>query len=168
MKHFMLILVLWSASTLVHAQKASGGYAKLSKLYTAEVIRADQLEVDKHALEMDVAQRDDTIADLTTKYEDLKASFDKVASVAKDTMELNQKMLTAYQELGTSHGELVDRYNRLLQAARDQALDNANMARSRQMMNALAIYNAMPKYAPPQTINLQVSDCTRLPALCVH
>jgi len=45
------------------------------------------------------------------------------------------------------------------------------MARSEftapQSQNALALYQLMPKYTPSQTINVRISDCTRLPALYV-
>jgi hypothetical protein len=44
----------------------------------------------------------------------------------------------------------------------------AQIGQANRVSNALALYNAMPKYTPPQQINIQVSDCTRLPALCVH
>ena len=42
-------------------------------------------------------------------------------------------------------------------------------AQQARLANALAMYSLMPRYTPPQTINMNVtlSDCTRLPALCV-
>jgi hypothetical protein len=44
----------------------------------------------------------------------------------------------------------------------------AQIGQANRVANALAIYQMLPRYTPPQTINVNVSDCTRLPALCVH
>lgn len=75
--------------------------------------------------------------------------------------------------------ELVDRYNQLVEKhnallavtrgfASQLAATQSDLARQQRINNALTIYQLMPKYTPPQTINIQVTDCTRLPALCVH
>ncbi len=70
------------------------------------------------------------------------------------------------------YNRLVEQYSALLVVARDlqrQLLTVQKQAAQQQRVsNALALYQLMPKYAPPQTINLQISDCTRLPALCAH
>jgi hypothetical protein len=70
------------------------------------------------------------------------------------------------------YNRLVEKYNSLLVLTKDlqQQLLSAKMesAKQRRINNALAIYELMPKYTPPQTIRLQVYDCTQLPALCIH
>jgi hypothetical protein len=67
---------------------------------------------------------------------------------------------------------LVEKHNALLAVTRSfasqLAATQSDLARQRRINNVLTIYQLMPKYAPPQTINIQVTDCTRLPALCVH
>jgi hypothetical protein len=69
----------------------------------------------------------------------------------------------------SDNSEMVQKYNSLLALAQSQdaQLQAAN-SRQQRINNALALYNAMPKYTPPQTINLQVTNCSACPALCVH
>jgi hypothetical protein len=86
----------------------------------------------------------------------------------------------------TLKATLTDRYNSLLSLAKSnqdqaellirsmsmqlnyQAQQNA-IAQQLRMANALTIYSLMPRYTPPQSIDMNVtlSDCTKLPALCV-
>lgn len=71
---------------------------------------------------------------------------------------------------------LTNKYNYLLADAKEQmqranaemASMNAQYAKQQRFANALALYNAMPKYQPPQTINLNITDCSRFPAMCLH
>jgi hypothetical protein len=77
-----------------------------------------------------------------------------------------------YDELVDRYNQLVEKHNALLAVTRSfasqLAATQSDLARQRRINNVLTIYQLMPKYAPPQTINIQVTDCTRLPALCVH
>jgi len=77
-----------------------------------------------------------------------------------------------YDGLVEKYNELVEKHNALLAVTRNFASQLAaaqlDLARQQRINNALAIYQLIPKYTPPQTINIQVTDCTRLPALCVH
>jgi len=66
----------------------------------------------------------------------------------------------------------VDQYDALLVVARNlqSQLLAVQMqdAQQRRVSNALTLYQLMPRSVSPQTINLQIVDCNRLPALCVH
>jgi hypothetical protein len=66
----------------------------------------------------------------------------------------------------------VDQYNALLAVARSlqSQLLAVQMqdAQQRRVSDALTLYQLIPRSMPPQTINLQIVDCNRLPALCVH
>ena len=77
-----------------------------------------------------------------------------------------------YDELVDRYNQLIGKHNALLNVTRSFASQLAaaqsDLAQQQRINNALAIYQLMPKYTPPQTINIQVTDCTRLPALCVH
>lgn len=71
------------------------------------------------------------------------------------------------------HDEMaVGKYNSLLSDYKDYVnrvgiqLQQEN--RSNRISNALALYQMLPHYSPPQTINLNVTDCSKFPALCVH
>jgi hypothetical protein len=76
------------------------------------------------------------------------------------------------QKLAGDNDSVVQKYNALLSDYKDYVtrvgIQLAQIGQANRVSNALALYNAMPKYTPPQQINIQVSDCTRLPALCVH
>ena len=73
------------------------------------------------------------------------------------------------KKLAEDNSGLTDKYNSLLSIAQTlQAQLNAATSRQQRINNALALYSLMPKYTPPQTINLQVTNCNVLPALCVH
>jgi hypothetical protein len=61
---------------------------------------------------------------------------------------------------------LIAQYNKTLKRAKwDIQAVNARLAQSQRINSNLAILGLMPKYNP-QTINLNASDCTKLPALC--
>ena len=77
-----------------------------------------------------------------------------------------------YGELIDRHNQLVEKYNALLAVTRNYASQLAatqlEVARQAKINNALTIYQMMPKFTPPPSSTIQVADCTRLPALCVH
>lgn len=76
------------------------------------------------------------------------------------------------QQLAGDNDSAVRRYNSLLADYKDYVnrvgIQLAAIGQANRVANALALYNALPKYQPPQTINIQLTNCTALPALCVH
>lgn len=73
------------------------------------------------------------------------------------------------KKLAEDNSKLTDSYNSLLSTAKTLQLQlDAATSRQQRINNALALYSLMPKYTPPQTINLQVTNCNLLPALCIH
>jgi chromosome segregation ATPase len=119
-----------------------------------------------------VAEHDALVAqnaELTKKMDDIK-------SAAAQLLEADKVVYPAAAKLQNDYNALIEKYNRLLDLAKSQneqlqaanaAVDRSN-SRQQRFNNALAIYSAMPKYQPPQTLNLQVTNCNALPALCVH
>lgn len=89
------------------------------------------------------------------------------------SIESEQKKLVGFAVKLMEHDSLaVEKCNALLADYKDYVqrvgIQLAQIGQANRVNNALAIYQMMPRYTPPQTINLQVTDCTRLPALCVH
>jgi len=76
------------------------------------------------------------------------------------------------QKLMEDNDAVVRRYNALLADYKDYVtrvgIQLAAIGQANRVSNALALYNAMPKYSPPQQVNVQVTDCSKTPALCVH
>ena len=91
--------------------------------------------------------------------------LESAVAIEKDQNEY----IKVVQKLVQDNSAMVQKYNSLLAIAQNQQaqLDVAN-SRQQRVNNALAFYNMMPKYQPPQTINVQVTNCTTSPALCVH
>src|SRR5258708_19309665 len=85
-----------------------------------------------------------------------------------EILAIAQKLDAENKKLVELVNESANRYNSLLREANDSmAVANARLARQSQINNALAAYGLMPRYTPPQTINLNVADCTKFPALSV-
>jgi hypothetical protein len=78
----------------------------------------------------------------------------------------------AFAQLSEHDSTVVAKYNAMLSDYQDYVnrtnIQLAQIGQANRVANALAIYQMLPRYTPPQTINVNVSDCTRLPALCVH
>jgi hypothetical protein len=91
--------------------------------------------------------------------------LESAVAIEKDQNEY----IKVVQKLVQDNSAMVQKYNSLLAIAQNQQaqLDVAN-SRQQRVNNALAFYNVMPKYQPPQTVNVQVTNCTTSPALCVH
>lgn len=91
--------------------------------------------------------------------------LDSAVTIEKDFGEAAKVV----QKLMADNSQMVQKYNSLLAIAQSQdaQLQAAN-SRQQRINNALAFYSMMPKYTPPQTINLQVTNCSAYPALCVH
>jgi hypothetical protein len=81
---------------------------------------------------------------------------------------------TAVTQLAKHDTQAVDHYNALLSDYKDYVNRvnirlseiSSSYANQQRLNNALAIYSLMPKYSPPSTINLNVTNCNALPALC--
>lgn len=88
-------------------------------------------------------------------------------TVAADIEKNVSEGVNIIKKLVADNSTLTDRYNSLLADYRDYTIRAEKQVR---LSNALAIYSAMPKYTPPQQVNMNVtfSDCTKLPSLCVH
>ena len=148
-----LLVVLLLVSQAALAQSAARPkQVPLSKLYTDAQTKISELEIDKHSLEARIQERDDQIAELTRKNQDLDTQLQKFIQLQKDTMAFNQQVIDGYKQLGAEHALVVDKFNQLLTYARNLASDNAQMARnqqySQQAMRTLALYSLLPKYQP--------------------
>lgn len=78
-----------------------------------------------------------------------------------------------YDQLVEKYNALIEKHNTLLAFTRELASQLAtarwDLAHQQQINNTLTTYQLMPKYTPPPpTVNIQITDCTRTPALCVH
>lgn len=88
----------------------------------------------------------------------IEKSQQELASVALKLKEHDEMAVNKYNALLADYKDYVDRVGQQL----------AQIGRQQRINNALAIYQALPHYQAPQTINVNVSDCTKLPALCAH
>jgi hypothetical protein len=82
-------------------------------------------------------------------------------------------MLDATAEMHRrEYNRIAEKYNALLMVAKDlqdQLLTTRiEAAQQQRINNALTIYSLMPKYPTPQSVNINIVDCTRRPALCVQ
>ena len=90
-------------------------------------------------------------------------------TIAADIEKNVNQGVDVIKKLADDNSKLTYRYNSLLSTAQNLQLQlDAATSRQQRVNNALALYSLMPKYTPPQTINLQVTNCNLLPALCVH
>lgn len=94
---------------------------------------------------------------------------DAATQVYNESVQLQQ----AYKKAVDENFQVTTKYNNLLIEAKMElrraqdmlASANAQNADRQRFANALALYSLMPKYQPPQTINLNVTDCSK--AICV-
>lgn len=124
----------------------------------------DRLERERATLESKNKELEARNAKLAQDLENLKTA-------AREVLTYTTTLDAEYRKMLVSYGSLVDQYNGLLQRANDQlSAANAQLSRRNQLSNALAMYGLMPRYNPPQRIDLNVtfSDCTKYPALCVR
>jgi len=98
------------------------------------------------------------------------SATDSVALIIAADIEKNvNEGVGIIRTLAEDNSRLTDKYNSLPPVAQTlQAKLNAATSRQQRINNALALYSLMPKYTPPQTSNLQVTNCNVLPALCAH
>ena len=142
---------------------------------------AEQAKKDKDALNISSSYRMGLLVILDKEIRGLPPNdLDKqvIAASATDSAALNiaadiEKNVNdgvgIIKKLAEDNSRLTDQYNSLLSVAQTlQAQLNTATSRQQRINNALALYSLMPKYTPPQTINLQVTNCNVLPALCVH
>jgi hypothetical protein len=89
------------------------------------------------------------------------------------SIESEQGKLINFALKVSEHDSLaVEKYNALLADYKDYVtrvgIQLAQIGQANRVNNALAIYQTLPRYTPPQNVNVNVTDCTKLPALCVH
>ncbi len=168
MKSALSLTLLWTLVTVcVAQQKLTPKSSPLAQCRVNEQVAVDAL-VDR------IAERDklqtankelvDRNAELTKKYEELRTA-------AKDVLGYTQTLDVQYRNMLADFKFLSDAYDRAIRERDIAAQATASQqtlraAQQQRVANAIALYQAMPKYQPPQTINVNVSDCTKLPALC--
>ena len=121
------------------------------------------------------------VEEMTARYKELVGMAKEAVDYIKNLQAGWRNLKDAYDKTYSAHVELLD-YAKRQEAQLNEAnvrlsmqeaqLNEANARayRQAQISNAMAIYSLMPRYTPPQTINLNVnwSDCTKYPALCVR
>lgn len=88
----------------------------------------------------------------------IEKNHNQLIEIARQVIEHDSMATNKYNALLADYKDYVDRVG----------IQLAQMRQQNRVSNALALYNLMPKYQPPQTFNVNVTDCTKLPALCVH
>jgi chromosome segregation ATPase len=169
MKTAALSLALLFASTCF-AQTKSGPPLKTMKAQLA------QAQSDLQASELARVELDSKNKELESKNKELEArnaeltqKMEEIKKAATELLQADAVVYPAASKLQSDYGSLVQKYNSLLDVAQnlDAQLRAAN-SRQQRFNNALALYNAMPKYTPPQQLQIQLTNCNALPALCVH
>jgi chromosome segregation ATPase len=172
MRYAAFVVLLFAVPVLAQNQPCAtlrACRAEVQRLATslqAQSDRVARLEEDNHTLLSQLKQQDEQIQAANKARDEAVTRFngfrDAVAVVLNQGNQLIESLLTANKDM-------TDKYNSLLQRA-NAALNDANsrLARQNRISNALAMYSLMPKYSPPQTLNLNVTNCNALPALCVH
>ena len=153
----------------------------LSESVKSSQAAVEQIEKDNDALNISSSYRMGLLLILDKEIRGLPLKdLDKqvLAASATDSAALNiaagieknvNEGVGIIKTLAEDNSRLTDKYNSLLSVAQTlQAQLNAAASRQQRINNALALYSLMPKYTPPQTINLQVTNCNVLPALCAH
>ena len=102
--------------------------------------------------------------ELETKNAELTQKDEAIKKAATELLENDKIVYPAAAKLVDDYHGLVKKYNDLLATAQGlQSQLNAATYRQQRVANALALYSLMPKYTPPQTINLQVTNCVPRP-----
>jgi len=106
---------------------------------------------------------------LRTENDELKKKDAELRAAALDVLGYTSRLDAEYRRMLTDYNHLIDHYNSALREA-NSAIQEANsrLAYQQRVNNALAIYQLMPRYQPPQTFNINVTDCSKYPALCIH
>ena len=149
-------------------KKLSEQNAQLQKQYTAAMTVLG-------VLNLEIRGEQPTEA-LTKQLREIPAS--------DDALSLGNQVEQQVRDLSLHDSTTVDKYNTLMADYRNYVkATDASIARlsggvyqqqlqqqqqQQRLNNAIAFYNMMPKYTPPQVIQLQISDCSKTPALCVH
>ncbi len=155
---------------------ASTCFAQTKTAPPLKTMRAQlaQAQSDLQASELTRVELESKNKELQSKNKELEAlnaeltqKMDEIKKAATELLNADSVVYPAANKLQTDYSTLVQKYNSLLEVAQnlDAQLRAAN-SRQQRFNNALALYNSMPKYTPPQQI--QVINCNALPALCVH
>lgn len=169
MKVMLLSLVLASSAICQTSKPAPVNACQTALKATAQAV--DSLSADLTAARAENERLRAVNAELQASTERLKVDNRSFEAINTDLAKKNETLKTSAVALLESdskqYAELVEKYNDLLQRANSVInTQNARLARQQQVNNALAIYGALPKQ--PQTVNVNVSDCSKYPALCVH
>lgn len=172
MKLSALLIGLLLASGVCLGQTKPAPITKLAQCQ-AEVKVARSAETDWSARYYEGQAERDMLAnqskELEAKNAELTKRLSETIAIARDLLKSDQAFYPAAAQLEKDHNALIEKYNRLLAIAQNQEAQlQAVNSRQQRINNALAVYGMMPKYNPPQTLNLRVSNCTALPALCVN
>jgi chromosome segregation ATPase len=168
MKATSLLVAVFFASACFAQTKTTAPPLKTMKAQLA------QAQADLQASELARVELESRSKVLGTKNKELEASnaelnqkMDEIKTAAGELLKADAVVYPAANQLQSDYGVLVQKYNSLLDVAQnlDAQLRVAN-SRQQRFNNALAVYNSMPKYTPPQQI--QITNCTALPALCIH
>jgi hypothetical protein len=162
MKYTVIALLLCGLSIAQISQKKSS--AKSDKDQLIDFLKSD-LERERaktSELEKRVAELQAKDAEWNKKYNELGATGMQVLAIAQNLDKEITARIVAYNLL-------VDKYNATLNQANNVInQQNAVLAQRQRVANALAAYGVMQQYNRPQTLNVNVTDCTKLPALCIH
>jgi len=162
------------------AQTRSTAAAYKEVMDSAIQIAIQNMEISEERAQM-IDKGTATVNDVGDKYGQLLSLGQQLLSYTKELQGQYATLKASYDQAYKAYGELLDQARRqeaqlneakarLWRQEAQMNEANARLDRQAQISNAMAIYSLMPRYTPPQTINLNVnwSDCTKYPALCVR
>lgn len=153
---------LESAESAKRNEELQRQVANLTKQYQDSITILETLNANVTAFTLTNEQQAKLKTVLPGKALDLGASIEAAQSnIITFTLKLKEHDATAVDKYNALLGDYKDYVNRV-------GIQLAEIGRQNRVNNALALYGLMPKYNPPQTLNLNVTDCTKFPALCVH
>jgi len=168
MKATSLLVAILFASTCFAQSKTTAPPLKSMKAQLAQA-QADLQASELARVELESKNKvlESKSKELETSNAELNQKMDEIRKAASELLKADAIVYPAANKLQSDYGALVQRYNSLLDVAQnlDAQLRAAN-SRQQRFNNALALYNSMPKYTPPQQI--QITNCNALPALCIH
>jgi chromosome segregation ATPase len=171
MKSLLVLCILLSTANAYSQDKPVRSRA-LAKCEASLTESDNKVQEIRQSLAVMTGRRDELLAankELQAKNEDLTKSNADIKAAARTLLENDAIVYPATNQLRADHNDLIQKYNSLLGIAQNQQAQlSALNSRQQRFNNALAVYSAMPKYQPPQQVNVQISNCTALPALCAH
>jgi hypothetical protein len=169
------------------AERDLANSTTLSDATTIDKVRSDQkaLTEEKAKLTKQYEQSLALLSMLRTELSGNQLTLDQQKQLAEipsgAALDNAVSVESLFQSLAKHDSSTVDKYNELLAnyqnyvRASDAAIARLSTGvyqqqqqQQQRVNNALTLYSLMPKYTPPQTIQLQTYDCTKYPAACVH